>query len=199
MKALDEIRAEINAKAQSEIARAEKEIDIRGQLTIQPKYVHIYPLYNSAGSVVYEAKTKAEAFEIYKTFNVFPSFLCKGAPGTSVKCFDDERAKEVIEYFAGVEISQYGSKLKFYTNIGGEFWRVEIALPLHFFGRFRKDAPNARINYRLYFEPLPAFNTLHRICKYAGSGRGDASHGGEIWAMYEAYEINNLLDVGEAR
>lgn len=195
MKTLEEIKSEINSKAQAEIAKAEKEIDIRSQLTIQPKYIHSYPLYKSAGSIVYEAKTKVDAYEIYKTFSVSPSFLCRCSSGTSVKCFDDDQAKEVIEYFAGAEISQHEAKLKFYTTISGEFWRVEIALPVHFFGRFKKDYPNARINYKLHFEPLPTFNTLHRICKYAGYGRGDASHSGEIWAMYEAFEVNDLLEV----
>lgn len=194
MKSIDEIKKGIMDKANQEIAKAEKECNVREQLTIQPKFVHPYPLYRSAGSIMYEVNTKLEALAIINTFTVSPSFLCKCNVGTSVKCFDDETAKEVTEHYAGLHIERYHASIEFFTLIGSEFWRVSVRLPVHLFGTFYKSDPNAKLNYKKLFKPLPLTCELHCICKYAAPDyRGEHSFGEEIYAMYEPYELERQL------
>ena len=198
MKTLEQIKRELTEEAQKKIAAAEREYTLREQLKIQPNFVHIHNLYKSSGSIKYDVKTKTEAMNIIKTFKIEPSYLCKCARGTSVKCFYDPEAKEVTEHLAGLHIDNYKVEIKFFVLINNEFWNVGIDLPVNLFGHFYKSEPRAKINYKKLFAPSPSVCELHRICKYAAvDHRGEYSFGEEIWAMYEYYEIERLLKEGE--
>lgn len=195
MSTLEQIKEKIMADAAKKIADAEKECSIREQLQIQPRYVHVYPLYRCQGTIKYEVKTKSEARTIVEAYQtaIRTSYLCKCSSGTSVRCFDDEAAKEVIEHYTGLHISQYNASIEFFTIVNDEPWKVAIEMPVHLFGSFRKDHPNNKINYKLYFQPSPLTSELHKIVHYAGYGRGDASFTEEIFAMYEQYELERQL------
>lgn len=198
MSTLEHIKEKIMADAAKKIADAEKECTIREQLQIQPRYVHVYSLYTCRGTIKYEVKTKSEAWTIVEAYQaaIQPSYLCKCSSGTSVKCFDDETAKEVTEHYAGLHISQHNASIEFFTLVNDEPWRVAIEMPVHLFGSFRKDYPNNKTNYKLYFKPSPLTAELHRIAHYAGYGRGAASFTEEIFAMYEPYELERQLEEG---
>lgn len=198
MKTLEQKQNEIMERARAEMENAEKECNLLALLKIQPKYIHLNNLYKSSGTICYEATKKKQVLDIYDSFTVLPSFLCKTRSGTSVKCFDDEQAQEVTEFLACVEIDTYRTELKFFTEINGNVYRVAITVPVHWFGNFYRSDNRAKINYKMLFNPKGEFNCLHRICKYASAEyRGPNSFGQEIWAMYENYEIDNLFERGE--
>jgi len=195
MKTLEQKQNEIMTRAKAEIEKAEKECKVLSRLKIQPKYIHIHDLYRSSGSICYDVKDKQQVLDIYDSFQVIPSFLCKTRSGTSVKCFDDEQAQEVTEFLACIEINTYQTSLEFFANVNNEIYRVKITVPVSWFGSFYRSDNNAKINYKMLFKPNSDTTCLHRICKYAAADyRGPSSFGQEIWAMYENHEINNIFE-----
>ena len=184
-------KADILARANAEIAKAEKEIILRENLPIEPKSVHIYPLYGAVASVSYKAENKAQAYEISRQFNILPPFICRDS-SVSIKPFDDEKAREVSEIFAWVDVDQHQAKLKFYTMVGSDLIRVDVELPISAFGHYRKSDNKAKINFTMDWQPLPKTCEMFQAVRYARTyHRGPQSGNSIVYALYDPFELEN--------
>lgn len=188
---IEQKTAEIMAKAQKEVEKAQKECQIRELLPIQPEFVHLHNLWTSIGSLNYKVKTKAEALEITQKFEIIPAFICKDSC-VSIKPFDDEKAHEVSQIYAWVSVDQFRTELEFYANIGADIMKISIELPQQLFGHYRKSDPRAKINFTMDWEPLPKTREMFQAIRYARIyHRGPQSGHNVIYAIYDQFELVN--------
>lgn len=193
-KTAETIMAEAIAKAEKEIEKAKIEGAIHDGLPIEPARIFVYPLYGSVASVTYEAKTKQEAYAIYSAFEPLPAFICKGS-NTSIKPADDGTANYVTEIHAWVSVDQYAAKLEFYAQSPAGIIRIGVVMPVALFGRYSKSDRNARIHFRMEWEPLPKTNEMFRAVTYAPAYyEGPQSGKQSIYALYDSFEVANQFE-----
>lgn len=194
IKTAEQIRADALAKAEKEIAKANIEAAIFESLpdaVKNPRFIHVYSLYQTVGSVSYDVKTKAEAFEIFRHFEILPSYVCRDSC-VSIKPYDDEKAREVTEILAAVEIDSFKAKLRFFTHTQAGIVRIEVEMPVHLFGAYKRDNPRAVKHYVYQWHPMPKTCEMHNIITYASAaptGEHSAKH--IVYALYEAGEVEN--------
>lgn len=188
---IEQKTAEIMAKAQKEVEKAQKECQIRELLPVEPYMVHIHTLWGSPAGVAYKVKTKAEALSIAQQFQILPAFICRDSC-VSIKPFGDEKAREVSEIYAWVSIDQHKSELEFYAQVGADILRVSIEVPTNLFGHYRKSDPRAKINFTMDWQPLPKTREMFQAIRYARTyHRGPQSGHNVIYAIYDQFELVN--------
>lgn len=193
-KTAETIMAGAIAKAEEEIKKAKTEGAIYEALPVKPARIFIYPLYGSVASVTYEVETKQAAYAIYSAFEPLPAFICKGS-STSIKPADDGKAAYVTEIHAWVKVDQHGAALEFYAQSPAGVIRVDVELPTRLFGHYSKSDWNARIHFRMDWEPLPKTNEMFRAVTYAPAySEGPQSGKQSIYALYDRYEVANQFE-----
>jgi hypothetical protein len=197
MNSIETIKADILAKAQKEIKKAETEIAIRESLPIQPNMIHIHSLYCSIGIAVYNATSKTHALEILRSFHeILPSYICRDRNTVSVRSEDDGKAGEVSEAFATVKIDKHEQAIEFYVNTPCGIVEINIRLGAGAFGQYVVQDRHRTKYYFWEFRPSADLCALHRVANYApASNYGEMSARQSVWAAYEAHEIETLLSV----
>ena len=186
------------AKANKEIEKARIACAISESLPIElsadiPR-IFVYSLYKSVASVTYKAKTKGEAFRIYKAFAPLPAFVCRDG-SVSIKPFDDEKAQSVSEIHAWVKIDQHESNLCWFANSPEGIIRFEVELPVSIFGRYVRSDSRAKIHFKMNWQPLPETCEMYLAVSYAPAYReGPQSGGQKIYALYDQYEVTNQFE-----
>lgn len=194
MKTIDQTIADIEAKAANEIARARKTVAIVECLKTAPRFVHVYPLYGSIGSVSYQAKSKREAYGLLQQFDLLPAYLIKDNSGTGVRAVDTEDCKSSTELYAWLDISQHGAKLHAYAQINAGVIRVDVDLPLSLFGTYRKSDPRARTRFTMEWQPTPETNCIYCAVNYSRvDPQGAQSGRQQLYAIYDAEELRTYL------
>lgn len=184
--------SKIMSDALARVELAKLECSIIESLPAQPASVHVYTLYKSVASATYNAVSRQEALALYQQFVVSPSYICRSNNSVSVKCFDDEAAKEVQEVHATVSIDQYSQELEFFTATPSGMVHIEIRLPLGTFGTYTKSDRNARINYKMNWVPKGTTKTMFLAISYAPADyRGPSSGRQKVYALYDAAEVIN--------
>lgn len=168
--------ADIRKKAEADIAKIHKETALREALPIQPLSVCIHPLYGSEGSMTYNtAKTWADVqniIEAFKDFEHLPSFKHVDG-GVSIRCYPTVTIEqEPIELLLVVDTLP---SIRFFVSINDDIWKVIVDFPLHLIGRYYKDNPNARTQFRYIFESKKPLNSVANFGGVERVGEGSKS------------------------
>jgi hypothetical protein len=160
----------IKARADAEIAKTLKEAELRTHLPLKPQSISVYPIYGTEGSVHYEAKTFQEALDMLKHFKTLPGFE-HSQGGVSIRHYSPEgmTTAEPIEILMQIDTLP---TFKFFTEINGQIWCIRIGFPLHLIGRYIKDKPYARTNFRYSFGAKFPLNCIASFApaEYYGEG-----------------------------
>lgn len=199
MKTLDQFKSELEVEMQKKLASHAIECAIAECLPIPPKYIHVYPLYSSIGSVSYQCKTPLEAYKIWQAFeNKQKAWITRERSGAGIRPYESETAESTVQCIAWLDISQHGAKLHFYIDCTPGVVRVDIELSLYQFGTYAKSDRTKRENFTMEWRPFPLTNEMHCAIAYGRVySRGAQSGKQYIYAIYEAFEIENQFNRGE--
>lgn len=188
---IEQKTAEIMARASKEIEKAQKECSIQSLLPVKPHIIHTYNLYGSPANISYKVNTKADALAIAQQFDILPAYICRGSTA-KIKPFNDEKAREVIEIYAWVDVNQYKTELKFYAQVGVDILRISIEIPTGLFGRYVKSDSSAKINFTMDWRPLLKTCEMSQAIRYARVyHRGPQSGYNIVYALYDSYDLIN--------
>ena len=189
--------AEILDKAQADVKKAELESAICSALPVLPDHVLIHSLYGASALVTYNATSNAHALVLCNALAsiAVPSYVHRSGNTVSTKAIDDEKSEQVTEALATVRISKYETSINFYVSLPDiGVVRVSIALGGNPFGHYVVRDKHRTKFYYWDFIPSSALNCLHRVACYAPGERfGPSSARESMYAVYEAFELDNLL------
>lgn len=188
----ERIMTEAIAKAEADIKAAEIKAAVIESLPATPDFVYARDFWKTVAKVNYKAKTKVDAFQLFKQFETVPAFICRNGSTVSIKCFDDDQAGEAQEVFATVSIEQRQAELCFYAKTPAGIVDVNIQMPVHLFGAYRKSDVNARVHYRMVWDSLPKTREMYQAINYSSPYReGPDSGSNPVYALYDINEIEN--------
>jgi hypothetical protein len=192
MKTPEQIRAEVMAKAQIKadelIRESTVEQAIRSVLPVEPDFVFIYELYKCIGVVTYLLSSKAEAYELFKKFNVTPTYITRG-DYTSAKCYAGDEGEKFDECLAAVKIEKHRAIFRFFIETPVGPCQIEAVLPLHLFGHYAIQDADKRLNWFYVWRPTGTSGLKHE------AQQAPADSCGEYSAKPQLYSIYNLVDL----
>lgn len=197
MNDIEKRKAEIRAKAEAEIKKAETEAAIIESLPLIPSFVHVYPLYGKIASVRYNPVNKDDAVKIYQAFaDKLPLYVCRDKSTVSVKAVPGEKDSEVSEILFYVEIEKHSQSINFAYQTKAGIVRVDIDMGFSPFGSFYVVDRHRTKYYRWEFKAENRLLALHRVANYARvQSYGDMSAPHMIYAGYEDFEVYDVLGV----
>lgn len=192
---IEKRKAEIMAKAQAEMAKAELEAKIIDCLPIVPAFVHVYSLCGRVASARYNPVSKDDAKLIFEAFpDKLPSYACKTGTTKSIRATDDEKADEVTQFLFSVHIEKHSQCVCFYINTPHGIVEIEIDMGFSPYGQFYVVDKNRTKYFRWEFKPENRLLGLLRVANYARvSSHGDMSAPHMVYAGFEAFEFYDSL------
>ena len=189
MKTKEQIRVEIMAKAEAEIAAACKKFDILAALPHPPRYVHIQALYGVQAHVKYEVSTLEEAIAILNQFEFEPAFVCKGQ-FVSIR---PQPVDKFTQIAAWLYVDKGTSSLSIYTKTVQGLLKISVEFPTYLVGYY-KQIPIPSSTYKLTWQLAPNLQHIPRLINYAAANTtGAHSNAHPVYVFYEKDNLTQIL------